>query len=329
VVLTATATLPGCYASASVVDFTWTHVSTSRMPHAKTDLDLPSLNLDNKTRYKSELTLHGKDLVVGGRYLLRLTACLHDLPGSCGYAETEVTLSDEKLVAVITGGHRRVGHESGLTLDACSSYDPDDAAARCDSTRNCGSLLFAWMCYKCDGVGDDAEICTPCGDNPAPPLPSGSCTWSIAPFVLDTSNYTFVAVVMSSTAMAASEAEEMDEGAEDGEEGEGSAGLEYAIAVIEVVEGNLPSVEIIAPAEAGITLEQLKQNPDKKLPLQAVGSINGIDNPSFTYEWTAVAEAEPDASPDLFIVSSTGPNEELLVNHYDHHGHNEPGTVGW
>lgn len=311
VVLTATATVASCHHSSSpiaAVVFSWTHVNTSRTLDSPIHLETPGLVLDDASRRKSALTLRGAELMVGVAYTLRVTGCMRNTTGLCGYAEIEVAIEDEPLVVFIAGGHRTVGSESGLTLDACGSHDPDDAAARCDESGDCGTLTFMWRCFECDGVGDDSDCSLPCQNQP-PPV-GGNCSWTIAPGKLTTLlNYSFVAYVMPNVAANEIAGYELLQPNGDVQLPPGSRSAD---AFVRVVDGNLPVVSIVPPFGSGLTLE-LKQDPDSKLPLEAVAFVAGVDNATFTYAWTVVAEAEPEASPDLSVVSTTGQNEKLLV----------------
>ena len=300
--LTSNITFAPCFGlalSAAVVDLNWTVVNVSHKATANRSIELLEPSLDPLTRQKSELVIVGATLRPGLDYTLRLTGCMQSDQTTCSYAETVVTLADESVSAVIAGGDRAIGSDSELVLDACGSNDPTDATARCDAAGDCGPLSFVWTCHKCEGAGGDAS-CAACDEPPAPPS-TAQCAWSILPGALEPDNYTFTVAVFNSLTFDL-----------DGESEAHSADVAHATAFIAVAPGYLPSVSIVAPQGSEIDLGS-KQNTDVRLPMEAVALYRGATDLGFAYEWSVVAEAAPDSSPDLNNISTTGAGSKILV----------------
>jgi hypothetical protein len=128
--------------STSSVAFNWAVIKVALIPGSASNLTLAPPGLDAASRLTSELSVGGSPLNLGLRYTLRVTGCMLSQPAVCGMAETDVALCDEPLAATIAGGSRQVGTDTGFTLDACSSRDPDDPASQCNANGECGSLNF-------------------------------------------------------------------------------------------------------------------------------------------------------------------------------------------
>ena len=120
------ATLPSCFASSTLtVNFIWTNPAASLLD--TTTSTTKRLTLDADTKSTRDLSILGSSMEAGISYTLRVTGCMASAPANCGYAEMQVALTPEPLVATITGGDtRQIGVDSALTLDACGSNDVDD-----------------------------------------------------------------------------------------------------------------------------------------------------------------------------------------------------------
>ncbi|KAL1515191.1 hypothetical protein AB1Y20_004252 [Prymnesium parvum] len=96
---------------------------------------------------------------------------------TCGYAEVNVTLTPEPLVAFIQGGQERdFGLDAPVSLSASRSKDADEPKAECvvdvSGAHSCGILRFAWSCHPLS----NGAVCA------APPVGKQlDCEWNILP----------------------------------------------------------------------------------------------------------------------------------------------------
>ena len=180
------ATLPTCFASYTLaVLFNWTNTAASLLDTGASITK--RLVLDADTKFSRDLSLLGSRLEAGVSYTLRVTGCMAAAPTNCGFAEMQVALTPEPLVATITGGHtRQIGVDSSLTLDACTSTDADDPDTICTTdsggTTTCGILSFQWACAS-SGLATGQTCATP------PAGPQTSCRWSVPPSTFSVGNY--------------------------------------------------------------------------------------------------------------------------------------------
>ena len=254
---------------------------------------LDEQTLDEQTLKQRVLSVAGSALKLGLQYTLRVEACVegHGIR-ACSHAKTDVMLADQPLRAVIIGGHRKVGLDVPLNLNACLSGDVDEPELLCDKGQSCQTLSFAWTIFPdCD----DADCDEPWPESPAAPSPT-DCAWTIQPGELKASTY-IVAVTVTKIRT-----------------GESS----QAIREIEGVEGLLLSVVILKPAKTSHVDLHIKQNPDEHLALEASATWSGeLDHQAergftYRYTWSCVSQ-RGDIAYDLTAMSTTGPNARTLV----------------
>jgi hypothetical protein len=181
--------------------------------------------------------------------------------------------------ARIEGGSRRkIGLATPITLDACSSRDPDDPDARCSSVSSCGVLLFQWRCVSS-------------GPGCVPPMDSTRCTWTIpAGVLLAGRTYAIGLTVRKVGPNVVPEAAN-------------------ASVVLEVAAGQLPTVTISS-------LPLPKQPATERLALVATGSMPGVLSAELAYSWSIQSvQSDESAVVDLnsLLVSSTRQASRNLV----------------
>ena len=142
----ATASLPACSASGTI-DFSWSVISgAARLDGAATS---------------SDLSLSPHALLPDSVTMFQVNAWLASNPDINSYATVAVHCVAEPLLVVISGGSRVVGFEQILSLDASSSYDPDDPddadgpisyvwTCTDDSNADCGVVLAQAALSSCD-----------------------------------------------------------------------------------------------------------------------------------------------------------------------------------
>ena len=172
--LEATARIPVCLqTNGSGLSFQWANSAVRVAESAPSGLSPSLIQIGATERLTPYLYVAGAWLTSGVIYTMRSTSCLLQSPGVCGYAEVDVALRDEPLVALISGTSRTVSPDQPFVIDACTSGDPDDPTAQCDAVSegsSCGTLEFTWSCVR---SSDDASAC----DVTVPAITS--CAWSM------------------------------------------------------------------------------------------------------------------------------------------------------
>lgn len=109
----------------------------------------PTLELSSATAGK---------LAAGKSYTFRVSARLRGFVGghgpAVGFAEAQVTISQEPISARITGGGGTFGRTARASIDASSSFDPNDASCAAITSNSqvnacplpSAKLLFSWAC---------------------------------------------------------------------------------------------------------------------------------------------------------------------------------------
>ncbi|KAL3926913.1 MAG: hypothetical protein SGPRY_003073, partial [Prymnesium sp.] len=157
--------------------YEWNNTAVTALSPTAPAVGIERLTLDPLTRVSRALNFAGSGMLYGLVYTLRLTACLEADPSRCDFAEIDLTLEKEPLLAYIEGGQAlSVGAGSPFSLNACSSCIP----AVTEGQSSCEGLLFEWACTPLS----DAAVC--------PILPLGrqqECTWTVGSDSFTVGNY--------------------------------------------------------------------------------------------------------------------------------------------
>ena len=131
ITLGASAKLASCFTgAANKINFLWSWSSSKLAAGAPTGTNTSGpLVLDTRTSILRDLVVAGSTMTPGVQYTLTVKGCMAVDTSVCGYASTDITLIDQPLRAIISGGDRTTGEDTPFTLDACVSADPDDSIA--------------------------------------------------------------------------------------------------------------------------------------------------------------------------------------------------------
>jgi len=113
------------------------------------------------------LNLAADSLEASTSYQFRVVGFMTDTPNVNNSATVEVQVSQQDVVAQISGGsYQQFGRDTSFDLDASDSYDPDDSA---------GSFSYFWSCNATSSTADCSGLTIPT-DNSTLPVPDLTLT---------------------------------------------------------------------------------------------------------------------------------------------------------